>query len=266
MRYLIVGGMPEAVDRWSSQRDLAGVRETQDAILDSYELDFAKHAPAHTIARIGYVWRSIPSQLARDNRKFLYKAAREGSRAREYEDALNWLVGMGVVTRVNRSSVPRIPLPAYDDLSAFKLFSGDTGLLARQSGLDPSALTNPHAPFVEFKGALTENLVLQSLVSHFEVPPRYWTSSGQAEVEFLLQRGDDVHPIEVKSGMSVRSKSMNVYRKLFEPRLAVRFSLKNLECRDGLLNVPLYLADQLDRLIDIALAQTAPSRRMDDRP
>jgi predicted AAA+ superfamily ATPase len=251
--YMIVGGMPEAVDVWSNEKDPAAVGAVQQGILNSYELDFSKHAPARDIARIGYVWRSIPSQLARDNKKFLYKAAREGSRARDYEDALNWLVATGVVTRVDRSTAPKVPLPAYDDLSAFKLYAADTGLLARQSGLDFSVLSDPAAPFVEFKGALAENVVLQSLVSHFDVPPRYWTSSGEAEIEFLLQRGGDVHPIEVKSGRSVRSKSLSVYRSSFGPRLAVRLSLGNLELRDGLLNVPLYMVDQLDRLIGAAL-------------
>jgi len=254
--YMVVGGMPEAVDVWSGEKDPEAVRKVQQAILDSYELDFSKHAPARNIARIGYVWRSIPSQLARDNKKFLYKAAREGSRARDYEDALNWLVDMGVVTRVYRSTAARLPLPAYDDLSAFKLYSADTGLLARQSRLDFSVLSDPPAPFVEFKGALTENVALQSLVSHFEVPPRYWTSGGQAEIEFLLQRGGDVHPIEVKSGRSLRSKSLGVYRSSFGPRLAVRLSLGNLDLRDGLLNVPLYMVDQLDRLIGMALQES----------
>ena len=256
-RYLVIGGMPEAVRLWVTDHDMEAVAAAQRAILDSCELDFAKHAPARDIARIGYIWRSIPSQLARENKKFLYKAAREGTRARDYESALHWLTEMGIVTRVHSNTAPRLPLSAYDNLSAFKIYSTDSGMLARQSGLDASTLGDPIAPFTEFKGALAENFVLQSLVAQFETVPRYWKSGGEAEVEFLLQRGGDIHPIEVKSGTSTRSKSLSVYRKMFKPRLALRLSLKNLELRDGLLNVPLYMIDQLDRLIALALERVS---------
>ena len=257
-RYLIIGGMPEAVELWSSEHDMRAVLNAQSAILTSYELDFAKHAPPRDIARIGYVWRSIPSQLARENRKFMYQVARQGARAREYETSLQWLIETGIVTRVQAVTAPRLPLTAYDDLSAFKIYSADTGLLARQSGLEPSSLGDPQAPFTEFKGALTENFVLQSLLAQFTEAPRYWRSDGEAEVELLLQRGNDIHPIEVKSGVSVRSKSLSVYRSSFQPRLSVRLSLKNMELREGLLSVPLYLVDELDRLIDSALAAPLP--------
>lgn len=255
-RYLIVGGMPEPVHHWVTERDVRSIQVSQDAILTSYELDFAKHAPPRDVPRISHIWRSIPSQLARENRKFLFGAAREGARAREYEGALHWLESAGIVTRVSAVSAPHLPLAGYEQLSAFKIYSADTGLLSRQSGLDPTALTEPLAPFIEFKGALTENYVLQSLVAGFPGTPRYWRSKGEAEVEFLLQRQNDIHPIEVKSGVSVRSRSLGVYRQEYEPRLAVRFSRQNLHLRDGLLNTPLYMTDQLDRLIDLALGAT----------
>lgn len=251
-RHLVLGGMPEPVHVWVSEQDMRAVMEVQQAILDGYQLDFAKHAPTQDIARIGHVWRSLPAQLARENRKFVYQVAREGARARQYEDAIGWLVGTGIVTKVAHCSTPRLPLSAYDDLKAFKLYSADTGLLARQSRLDLSALTDPLASFAEFKGALTENYVLQSLTAHFDVAPRYWTSGGQAEVEFLLQHGNDIYPVEVKSGGNVRAKSLGVYRNTYDPRIAVRFSLRDLQYRDGLLNVPLYMADQLERLLALA--------------
>lgn len=251
-RYLVVGGMPEAVHVWVTERDMGAVMEVQQGILNGYQLDFSKHAPAEDIARIGQVWNSLPAQLSRENKKFLYRLAREGARARQYEDALNWLVATGIVTRVVHCPTPRLPLSAYDDDRAFKLYSADTGLLARQARLDPSTLSDPLAPFTEFKGALTENYVLQSLVAHLDVPPRYWTSEGTAEVEFLIQHGNDVHPVEVKSGRSVKAKSLSVFRKEYQPRLAVRLSLRNLHLRDGLLNVPLFMADQLGRLLSLA--------------
>jgi hypothetical protein len=251
-RYMVIGGMPEPVLRWSVDQDMSAVLHTQKAILDSYELDFSKHAPASDIPKVGYLWRSLPAQLARDNRKFMYAAARAGARARGYEDALQWLEATGVVTRVFRCTAPRLPLSAYDDLSSFKLFALDTGLLARQSGLDPTTLSDPSASFVEFKGALAENYVLQALAAQFEVLPRYWTSRATAEVEFLVQRQNDIHPIEVMSGVNVRSKSLAVYRAEYSPRVAVRLSLKNLQFRDGLLDVPLFMVDQLDLLIGLA--------------
>lgn len=253
-RYLVVGGMPEAVHVWATERDIGAAISVQQAILDGYQLDFAKHAPAKDIARIGYLWRSIPSQLARENRKFLYRAAKEGARARDYEDALNWLIGTGILTRVTHCPTPRLPLSAYDDLSAFKLYVADTGLLARQSHLDPSILADPLAPFTEFKGALTENYVLQSLVAHFEVAPRYWTSGGRAEVEFVLQHDNDIHPIEVRSGSNVKAKSLSVYRSTYNPRIAVRFSFRKLQMRNGLLNVPLFAADRLKQVLALAKA------------
>ncbi len=251
-RYLVVGGMPEAVHLWGTEADMGAVMEVQRNILKGYRLDFSKHAPAQDIARIGHVWDSLPAQLARENRKFLYRLAREGARARQYENAVNWLVDTGIVTKVVHCPTPRLPLSAYDDGRAFKLYSADTGLLARHSRLDPSTLSDPLAPFREFRGALTENYVLQSLVNQFDVSPRYWTSEGKAEIEFLVQHANDVHPVEVKSGQTVRAKSLGVFRDSYHPRIAVRLSLRNLQLKDGLLNVPLYMADHLARLLPLA--------------
>lgn len=249
--YLLIGGMPEPVQAWAEDTDVTRARSAQRDILTAYELDFAKHAPPRDIARIGHVWRSIPAQLARENRRFVYGAARPGARAREYEAALHWLEATGVVTRVNAVAAPRLPLAAYDETSGFKIYGSDTGLLARQSGLDQTALSSPAALFTEFKGALTENYVLQSIIARFDTAPRYWRSSGTAEVEFLLQRGQEIHPIEVKSGLAVRSRSLKVYRDTYAPALAIRVSRRGLHYHDGLLDVPLYLTDRLDELIEL---------------
>lgn len=250
--YLVIGGMPEPVVRWATLRDLPAVAEAQQSILDSYRIDAARHAPGSDVPRIGHVWDSIPSQLSRENRKFVYKAARDGARARQYEAALHWLIETRSVTRISRCKAPSLPLPAYGDLAAFKLYMNDTGLLSRHARLDYSTLTDPLAVFSEFKGALTENYVLQSLIAQFEGSPCYWSSDGVAEVEFVLQRRNDIHPIEVKAGANVKAKSLSVYRAKYAPRIAVRMSLRNLQFRDGLLDVPLFMADQLDRLIGMA--------------
>ena len=257
-RYLVVGGMPEPVSQWTERKDLAATTTAQQAILDAYRLDVAKHAPNSDIPKIGYLWDSVPSQLSRENRKFIYRAARESARAREYEAALHWLVDTRTVTRVNRCTRPELPVSAYDDLSAFKLYMSDTGLLARHALFDYSVLTDPMAPFTQFKGALSENYVLQSLVAQFDGRPRYWTSGGEAEVDFVVQRRNDIHPIEVKAGVNVKAKSLAVYRANYSPRIAVRLSLRNLQFRDGLLDVPLFMADQLDRLIGLA-AESPPT-------
>ncbi len=204
------------------------------------------------VAKIGYIWDSIPSQLARENKKFLYQAVKTGARARDYEDALLWLIQAGLVYKVNRSNKPNLPLMAYDDLSAFKIYLLDVGLLRRLAQLDPNVFIEGNRLFVEFKGALTENYILQSLVKQFEVMPRYWASEGKAEVNFLIQHEDQIIPIEVKSDENIRSKSLTYYHQTYQPPVRVRYSLKNLDWNTGLLNIPLFLADQSKELIRLA--------------
>lgn len=204
------------------------------------------------------IWKSIPSQLARENKKFLYKVVKEGARARGYEDALQWLVDARLVHKVYRSTAPGLPVSAYDDLSAFKIYLVDVGLLRRLAQLSPTAFGEGNRLFTEFKGALTENYILQSLLPQFEVMPRYWSQSNPPyEVDFLIQRENDIFPVEVKSKTNITSKSMKKFKELFpdQVKLRVRFSLENLKLNDDVLNIPIFLADQADRLIGLALAQ-----------
>ncbi len=247
--YFISGGMPEAVNELLESGDIATVQKILQNILNAYALDFSKHADNSDVTKIGYVWQSLPSQLARDNKKFVYKVVKTGARAREYENALQWLINAGLIHRVNMCSKPALPLSAYDDISAFKIYSLDVGLLRQQSQLSPSAITEGNRLLTEFKGALTENYILSSLIRTFTNTPRYWTSDNRAEIDFILQIENDFVPIEVKADNSVTGKSMTFYRKEFSPKLSVRYSLKNLKQDDGLINIPLFLADITHRIV-----------------
>ncbi len=251
--YFITGGMPESVQAWAEKQDIPLVQKVLRDILDAYELDFSKHAEKKDIAKLGYIWSSIPSQLSRENKKFIYKAVKPGVRAREYEDAVTWLSNAGLVYKVYRNSKPGLPVSAYDDLSAFKLYVVDVGILRRLAFLDPASFGEGNRLFSEFKGALTENYILQSLVAQYEVSPRYWSSGSTAEVDFTIQRANDILPVEVKSDNNVRGKSLALYDKQYSPRVRVRFSLKNLKKDGNLLNIPIFLADHLERFIGLSL-------------
>lgn len=204
------------------------------------------------------IWKSIPSQLARENKKFIYKVVKQGARAREYEDALQWLVDARLVHKIYRSTAPVLPISAYDDLSAFKIYLLDVGLLRKLAQLSPTAFGEGNRLFTEFKGALTENFVLQTLITQFEVTPRYWTKTNPPyEVDFVIQRENDIFPIEVKSESNTTSKSLKKYKELYpdKVKLRVRFSLDNLKLDDDVLNIPMFMADKADKLIGIALKQ-----------
>lgn len=252
--YFITGGMPEAVSVWTENRDISAADNVLADILLSYESDFGKHADKYDVYKIGLVWESLPSQLAKENKKFLYSVVKVGARAREYENAVNWLAAADMVRKVFRISKPGLPLSAYDDLTAFKIYMGDVGLLRKHSRLATSAFTENNRLFTEFKGALTENYTLQCLLRQFEVKPRYWADA-QHEVDFVVQRENDIIPVEVKAGENVRMTSIKNYYKQYESEtpLLVRLSLRNLSLDGNVLNVPLFLADQLDKLIGIAL-------------
>lgn len=254
--YFISGGMPEAARSLVEETNIELTQKRLKDILDAYSLDYSKHSEKKDVAKIDYVWRSIPSQLARENKKFLYQAVKTGARAREYEDALLWLVQAGLVHKINRCNQPHLPLSAYDDLSAFKIYLLDVGLLRRLAHLDPAAFGEANRLFVEFKGALTENYILQSIIPQFDATPRYWTSDGRAEVDFLLQYQNQIIPVEVKSDENIRSKSLTYYWQTYHPALRIRFSLKNLSYNDGLLNIPLFMADSTRKLIKIVLSAT----------
>lgn len=247
-RYMVCGGMPAAAAAMLDGKGVAEVEALQKNVLTAFALDFSKHAPTYDIPRIAAVWNSIPSQLAHENRKFLYRLVKPGARAREYEDALLWLGHAGLVHRVFCATKPGLPITAYDDVSAFKIYLCDVGLLRAMSGLPPEMMWTDSPLYKEFKGALAENVVLQSLATQFDPIPRYWVSAGTAEVDFLVQHGTKLLPIEVKSGISLNGKSMGVYTNSFHPELAIRYSMRNLR-KDGLvLNLPLFMADWTKRL------------------
>lgn len=250
-RYQVCGGMPAAVTAMLEKRGIHEIEDIQQGILTAYALDFAKHAPGKDIPRITAIWRSIPSQLSRENRKFVYKLVRDGARAREYEDALLWLEHAGLLHRIFCASKPGLPLGAYDDLSAFKIYLCDTGLLRAMAQLPADVFWADNPLFTEFKGAMAENAVLQSMVAYFDVLPRYWTSGATAEVDFLLQNGTSLLPIEVKSGKRLSGKSLGVYIERFSAALAIRYSMNNLRRDGAILNIPIFLADWTRRIVEI---------------
>ena len=250
-KYQLTGGMPKSVSNFLDNKGVEKVEEDLQEILNAYSLDFSKHAENKDIPKITAIWQSLPSQLSRENRKFLYKLIKTGARAREYENALLWLQHAGLVYRVFANTKPALPLSAYDDLSAFKLYISDVGLLRRLAKLPPEIIVNDSPLYVEFKGAMTENYILQSLTPQFDVPLRYWTSEGKAEVDFLLQNSLEIIPMEVKSAHSVAGKSLAVYNDLYSPNLRIRFSFNNLRKDGNLLNIPVFLADWTKKLINL---------------
>ena len=256
--YFVTGGMPESVRSWTEDRDVELMQQVLSNILGAYERDFAKHPDPKDFPKLSLIWKSIPSQLARENKKFIYKVVKEGARAREYEDALQWLCDANLIYKIYRSTAPGLPISAYDDLSAFKLYLVDVGLLRRLSLLAPSAFSEGNRLFVEFKGALSENYILQALRNQFEAIPRYWTvDNPRYEIDFLIQRENDIFPVEVKSESNVESRSLKKFKEKYDDKvkLRVRFSLNNLRLDDDLLNIPLFMADYTDKLIGMALKQ-----------
>ena len=256
--YYVTGGMPESVLMWTKARDVNAMQDTLFEIITAYERDFAKHPNVSEFPKISMIWNSIPSQLARENKKFLYKVVKNGARAREYEDALQWLVSAQLVYKIYRNTTPNLPIAAYDDISAFKIYLADVGLLRRLAQLAPTAFKEGNRLFTEFKGALTENYVLQALLTQFEVMPRYWSQTNPPyEVDFLIQRENDIFPIEVKSEANINSRSLKKFKELFpnQTKLRIRFSLNNLKLDDDMLNIPLFMADYTDKLIELALKE-----------
>ncbi len=247
-RYQVCGGMPEAVVALLNNEGMQAVEDILQSILDMYTLDFSKYATSTEIPRIKALWDSLPSQLAKENRKFLYRIVREGARAREYEDALLWLEEAGLIYRIFNVSKPGMPLSAYRDLSAFKIYACDCGLLRRLARLSPEVVLSGNVGYTEFKGALTENSVLQALIPHHDDIPYYWSSDNRAEVDFLVQRSLDVVPVEVKADTRISGKSLSVYTDKYAPNLRIRFSMNNLKLNDGLLSCPTPLADWLPEM------------------
>ena len=228
--------------RFSHNKDFNEVREVQKRILEAYEQDFSKHAPSDIVPKIRMVWNSIPSQLAKENKKFIYGLVREGGRAKEFETAIMWLCDCGLVHKVSRITTPNLPLKAYEDLKAFKLFLLDVGLLCCMSGISKSVLLNGNDMFKEFKGALTEQYVLQQLKATTDFGIYYYTNDrNSCEIDFLLDDGEKVIPLEVKAEENLKAKSLKTYREKFKPALSIRASMASYRKEeDGLVNVPLY--------------------------
>lgn len=248
-QYYYVGGMPEAVLKFTENANFKEVRDIQKQILDAYEQDFSKHAPRDIIPRIRMVWNSIPAQLAKENRKFIYGIIKEGARAKDYELALSWLVDCGLVHKICRATKPAIPLKAYEDRSAFKLFLADIGLLAAMGDIDAKTLVGGNSIFSEFKGALTEQFVLQQLNSTNEYVIYYWSAERSAsEVDFIVQINGIVIPVEVKAEENLQAKSLKVYVEKFKPKVSIRTSMSDFRKQDWLTNLPLYAISELKRL------------------
>ena len=247
--YYFIGGMPEAVQSFADDNDFNEVRNIQKRILAAYEQDFSKHAPIEIVPKIRMLWNSIPSQLAKENKKFIYGLIREGSRAKDYEAAIMWLSDCGLVHKISRVNAAGMPLKAYEDLKAFKLFVLDIGLLGCMSGLHQQTLLDGNELFVEFKGALTEQYVCQQLENLDDLAIYYYTNDkGSCEVDFVVDTGEQIIPIEVKAEVNLKAKSLKVYHEKFNPKISVRTSMADYKEDDWLINLPLYAIDNIAEL------------------
>ncbi len=249
-QYCYIGGMPEAVSTFIEKQDYNRVRDVQTRLLMAYEQDFSKHAPNEAVPRIRMLWNSIPAQLARENRKFVYGLIRQGARAREFELAMTWLIDCGLLFKVGRITKPDMPLAAYQDFHAFKLYMLDVGLLAAMSKLDLKSLLEGDRIFEEFKGALTEQYVLQQLIVNKEITPFYWSAErGMAEIDFVFQSGMNIVPMEVKAAENLQAKSLKSYYNKYMPKCSIRTSMSNYRQEDWLTNIPLYAVNIIFDLI-----------------
>lgn len=244
-KYYYIGGMPEVVSSFVAERDFTEVRRLQKRIIEMYEADFSKHTTANELPRIRMVWNSIPMQLAKENKKFFFGKIKEGARAKDFEIAIEWLLDCGLIKKVYNVSKPTMPLKAYTEFSAFKLYLLDVGLLAAMSELDAKSILDGNAIFIEFKGALTEQYVLQQLVANTEYTPYYFTETkSEGEIDFLIQKGTNIVPIEVKAEENMKAKSLRVYCDKFKPQMAIRTSMSNYREQDWMVNVQLYILDK----------------------
>lgn len=250
-QYYFVGGMPEAVLHFTENKDFNEVREIQKRILAAYEQDFSKHAPNEIVPRIRMIWNSIPSQLAKENKKFIYGLVREGGRAKDYEMAIMWLSDCGLVHKVSRVNSGNLPLKAYEDLKAFKLFIVDVGLLGCMTGLRQRTLLDGNELFSEFKGALTEQYVMQQLAVISDINTYYYTNErGSCEIDFLADDGTKVIPVEVKAEINLRAKSLKIYRDKFDPQVSIRTSMADYREEEWLINLPLYAIEELVKVTE----------------
>ena len=246
--YFIIGGMPEAVSAWVNEKDMELVNKIQDNILSAYESDFSKHTQDSEANKISLIWNSVPSQLAKENKKFLYQVVKEGARAREYENALNWLNDANLIYKIYNVTKADFPLKAYNDLSAFKIYMNDVGLLRKMSNLDSKIVVEGYKLFEEFKGAFTENYVLNMLTSTLNLVPNYYTFD-RNEIDFIIQYKNNIVPIEVKANKSTNNTSLTKYNEKFNNELSVRFSMNNLSKDGKILNIPLFLIEYVEKFI-----------------
>lgn len=239
--YYFIGGMPEAVSNFCENNDLNEVREIQKSILNAYEQDFSKHAPNNIVPKIRMVWNSIPSQLAKENKKFIYGLIREGARAKDYETAIMWLSDCGLIHKVSRINSPDIPPKAYEDLKSFKLFLCDTGLLGCMTGISSKVLLDGNKLFTEFKGAITEQYVLQQLLTDDDINIYYYTNDhSTCEIDFIIDNGENVIPIEVKAELNLKAKSLQIFQSKFNIPMAVKTSMADFKKQENVCNIPLY--------------------------
>lgn len=247
-QYFIVGGMPEVVARFVAERNFAEARKVQQSILDTYALDFAKHAAPHDIMKIMAIWENIPAQLAKENKKFVFSAINKSARSREYERAIQWLVDAGLIYKVCHITAPKIPLAAYTETNIFKIYLLDIGLLGYMSNLPIKAFLEPQQLFTEFKGALTENFVAQELLANNFDKLYYWSSQSSAEIDFILSHESEIYPLEVKAGASAHKKSLLSYAAKYQAKTLLRATLMNLEKNGMVCNYPLYLVGMIKNL------------------
>lgn len=253
--YFIIGGMPEVVKMWVETRDIEAVNRIQKQILSGYEDDFGKHTDTtYMQAKISIIWESVISQLARENKKFLYQIAKSGARAREYEDAIGWLNDSDILHKIFNITKPDFPLNAYTDLSSFKLYMLDVGLLRRKANLDSKIVAYGNKLFEEFKGALTENFILNMIMFKFENKPNYYTFD-RHEIDFIIQYKNEIIPIEVKSSENINNISLTRFNELNENKISVRFSTRNLDKSGKILNVPIFMAEYIDKLITLGVEE-----------
>lgn len=248
--YYIVGGMPEVVSKWIETKDIEQVEKIQDIILNSYELDFAKHAPLSDTPKLSLIWDYIPRELSKENSKFIYGHVKQGARAKDLEDALQWLISAGMCYKVNKIDKPYMPLSSYINLSHFKIYMCDVGLLRRKAKVDASIILSENTEiYKEFKGAISENFVLLELLSLNNDVAYYWSSGNSAEVDFVWQLKEKIIPFEVKSGNNINSRSLSVYKEKYKPDISVKTSLKNFNKQEDTFNIPLYLLWNLKNLV-----------------
>ncbi len=248
--YYYIGGMPEVVNSYIEEKDLKEVRNIQKTLLMNYEQDFSKHAPNNVVPRIRQLWNNIPTQLAKENKKFIYGLIKEGARAREYEVALSWLIDCGLIYQVNRVTNCKIPLSAYQDFSAFKLYLLDVGLLGAMADLDSKTILEGNEIFKEFKGSLTEQYVLCQLKQCTELNVFYWSADkGTSEIDFITQIGKNNVPIEVKANENLQSKSLKVFVEKYNTKINIRTSMSNYKKEDWLVNIPLYSIGNIEKII-----------------